>query len=57
MSEFASNWGLLCGALVVASPVIFIRIKDHVSIEEDLEGTDETLEDVLPTEQLEKGVA
>ncbi|KAL1963035.1 hypothetical protein VTN77DRAFT_8783 [Rasamsonia byssochlamydoides] len=55
MSEFASNWGLLCGALVVASPVIFLRIKDHVSLEEDLKDTDETLSDVLPVDQPEKG--
>lgn len=54
MAEFASNWGLLCGALVVASPVIFLSIKDHVSVEEDLKDTDETLEDVLPVDHPDK---
>lgn len=48
MKELASTWGLLAGSLVVAAPVIFSRIKDHVDIEEDLKGTDETLADVLP---------
>ncbi|KKA19396.1 Uncharacterized protein T310_6643, partial [Rasamsonia emersonii CBS 393.64] len=57
MAEFASNWGLLCGALVVASPVIFLRIKDHVSVEEDLKDTDETLEDVLPVDHPDKRVS
>jgi len=45
MNEFASNWALLSGALVVAAPVIFWKIKDHISVEEDLTGTDETLAD------------
>lgn len=42
MDELASNWGLLCGSLVVAAPVIFLRIKDHVDLEHDVEGTDAT---------------
>jgi hypothetical protein len=56
MSEFASSWGLLAGALVIASPVIFMKIKDHVSVEEDLAFSDETLEDVLPAGHAEKQV-
>ncbi|KAJ5287437.1 hypothetical protein N7478_003123 [Penicillium angulare] len=48
MSEFASNWALLCGSLVCAAPVILFKIKDFVPIDEDIRGTDETLEDVLP---------
>jgi len=54
MSEFASNWGLLMGALVIAAPVIFLKIKDHVPVEEDLKNTDETLADVLPAGHAEK---
>ncbi|KAJ5759332.1 hypothetical protein N7520_006488 [Penicillium odoratum] len=54
MSEFASNWGLLCGSLLFAAPVIIFKIKDSVPIEEDLEGTGETLEDVLPPGAIEK---
>ncbi|KAA8645160.1 hypothetical protein EYZ11_009630 [Aspergillus tanneri] len=54
MSLFASNWGLLCGSIVVAAPVVFLKIKDHVPVEEDLKGTGETLEDVLPADHPEK---
>ncbi|KAL2168394.1 hypothetical protein VTG60DRAFT_7307 [Thermothelomyces hinnuleus] len=45
---FAASWGLLAGALVIAAPVIFLRIKDTVSIEEDLKFSDETIQDVAP---------
>jgi hypothetical protein len=48
MNEYASNFGLLCGSILIAVPVVFFKIKDSVPIEEDLAGTDETLEDVLP---------
>ena len=56
MNELASNWAGLAGALIIASPVIFMKIKDHVSIEEDLKGTDETLANVLPAGHPEKTV-
>lgn len=48
MSEFASNWGLLLGALLLAAPVIFLKIRDTVPVEEDLKFSDETLSDVQP---------
>jgi hypothetical protein len=48
MNEYASNFGLLCGSILVAVPVVFFKIKDSVPVEEDLAGTDETIEDVLP---------
>lgn len=32
-----------------AAPVIWLKIKDTVSIEEDLKFSDETVEDVAPT--------
>ena len=54
MAEFASNWGLLLGSLVFAAPVIFLRIKEHVSVEEDLIFSDETLADVVPAGHPEK---
>lgn len=44
----AKQWGLVAGALVIAAPVIFLRIKDTVSLEEDLKFSDETVEDVAP---------
>jgi len=56
MNEFASTWGLLAGSLVVAIPVIFMKIKDHISVEEDLLFSDETLQDVLPVGHPEKDV-
>jgi len=43
------QWGLLGGALVFAAPVIWLKIKDTVTIEEDLKFSDETVEDVAPT--------
>lgn len=56
MGEFISNWVLLSVSLVIAAPVIFLKIKDHVTVEEDLAGTDETLADVLPAGHPEKSV-
>ncbi|KAF7172955.1 hypothetical protein CNMCM5623_005099 [Aspergillus felis] len=50
MTEFASCWGLLVGSLLIASPIIFFKIKEHVDVEEDLKFSDETAEDVIATE-------
>ena len=47
MTELASCWGLLLGSLLIASPIIFFKIKDHVDIEEDLKFSDETTHDVM----------
>ncbi|KAL2117301.1 hypothetical protein VTJ04DRAFT_9469 [Mycothermus thermophilus] len=49
---FGATWGLVAGALVIAAPVIFLRIKDTVSIEEDLKFSDETAEEVGPTREV-----
>jgi hypothetical protein len=57
LNEFASNWGLLAGSLLFAAPVIFYKIQDHVTVEEDLVGTDETLADVVPQNYPEKVIA
>lgn len=56
MDELISNWVLLAGSLLVAAPVIFMRITDHVSVEEDLKFSDGTLADVLPEGHAEKSV-
>jgi hypothetical protein len=53
-AEFISNWALLAASLVVAAPVILLKIRDHVTAEEDIRGTDETLADVLPPGHEEK---
>lgn len=49
MSEFGTNWGLLAGSLVIAAPVIWMKVQDTSSIEKDLQFTDETKADVQPT--------
>ena len=51
LNEFASCWALLAGSLVIASPLIFTKIRDHVPIEEDLKFSDETFEEVAPQAQ------
>jgi MFS family permease len=48
MNMFASNWGLLVGSLIIALPVFLWKVEDTVSLEKDLEFTDETVEDVAP---------
>ena len=47
MNLFASCWILLAGSLVIAVPVMILKIKDTVPVEEDLKFTDETIEDVI----------
>ncbi|CBF84836.1 hypothetical protein AN1427.2 [Aspergillus nidulans FGSC A4] len=50
MNMFASCWGILCGSLLIASPIIFFKIKDHTDLEEDLKFSDETVADVTGIE-------
>lgn len=52
MSLLISNWVLLSVSLVIAAPVMFWKIKDTVSLEEDLKFSDETIEDVIPQYQM-----
>jgi hypothetical protein len=47
MNLFASCWILLAGSLIIALPVMILKIKDTVPVEEDLKFTDETIEDVI----------
>lgn len=53
-AEYISNFALLGAALVFSAPIVFMKIQDHVSVEEDLTGTDETVADVLPAGHPEK---
>lgn len=46
MNIFASCWALLGGSLLVALPVMLVKIKDTVPLEEDLKLSDETVEEV-----------
>lgn len=48
MTQFAINWGLLAGSLLIAAPIIFRYVKDTTPLEEDLAFSDETAADVLP---------
>jgi hypothetical protein len=48
MNLLASCWALLAAGLVFALPLILTRIKDSVTLEEDLKFSDETIEDVAP---------
>jgi hypothetical protein len=47
MDIFLSSWVMLAASLVIALPVMLLKIKDTVPLEEDLKFTDETIEDVL----------
>jgi len=47
MKLFTSCWVLLAGSLVIALPVMILKIKDTVPLEEDLRFTDETIDDVI----------
>ena len=53
MSLFISNWVLLAASLFIAAPVMLWKIKDTVSLEEDLKFSDETIEDVIPQYQVQ----
>jgi hypothetical protein len=50
MNEFASCWALLAGGLLFALPVILMKVKDSVPLEEDIQFSDETIADVVATD-------
>lgn len=52
MTEFAVNWGLLSGSLLIAAPVIWTKVKDTTDLDEDLKFSDETKADVVPENAL-----
>jgi hypothetical protein len=56
MNMLASCWALLAGGLLLALPLILTKIKDTVTLEEDLAFTDETLADVAPTDVLDSHI-
>lgn len=51
INMFASCWGLLAGSLLIALPVLLLKIKDTVPVEEDLKFSDETVDDVTVREK------
>lgn len=44
---FYATWGLLIVSLFFAAPVVWSRIQDTVTLEEDLKFSDETIDDVI----------
>ncbi|KAF3924658.1 hypothetical protein AA313_de0204453 [Arthrobotrys entomopaga] len=42
INEFGSTWGLLLGSIVCAAPVVFMKIREHITATEDLKFSDET---------------
>ena len=52
MNLFASCWALLAGSLLIAAPVMILKIKDTVPLEEDVRFSDETVEEVLGHKQI-----
>ncbi|RAH70865.1 unc-93 family MFS transporter [Aspergillus aculeatinus CBS 121060] len=54
MTEFATCWGLLAGSIVIASPVVFLKIKEHADMEADLRFSDETAQEVGVSVPLEE---
>ena len=44
---FGATWGCVAASLLIAAPVFFWKIQDHVPIEQDLKFSDETIEDVI----------
>ncbi|EGO56083.1 hypothetical protein NEUTE1DRAFT_122715 [Neurospora tetrasperma FGSC 2508] len=54
---FGATWGLLGGALLIAAPVIWMKIQDTVALEEDLRFSDETAADVAGAEGAAAGQA
>ncbi|TQS37831.1 hypothetical protein Golomagni_01682 [Golovinomyces magnicellulatus] len=52
MSEYASNFGLLAGSLLIAAPAIFLKLKNTVDLESDIANTGENIEEVRPKNEL-----
>lgn len=51
MAQFASCWALCAGSLVIALPLLAMKIKDHTAIEEDLKFSDESFDEVAAQHQ------
>ncbi|KAI2464609.1 MFS general substrate transporter [Annulohypoxylon bovei var. microspora] len=50
---FAVTWAVCAGSLVIAAPIIFLKIQDTTALETDLKYSDEKPEDVVATATLE----
>lgn len=45
-ATWGSSWGLLAGSLLIAFPVLYMRVTETTSVEEDLKDSDETFADI-----------
>ncbi|KAI2602652.1 MFS general substrate transporter [Hypoxylon sp. NC1633] len=50
---FAATWAVSAASLLIAAPIIFLKIQDTTDLETDLKFSDETVEDVVPAGALE----
>lgn len=53
MTEFATNWGLLAGSLVIAAPVVWMKVTETTSLEKDIAFVDETIDEVVATTEIQ----
>ncbi|KAI1120656.1 MFS general substrate transporter [Nemania abortiva] len=51
---YGVTFGICAVSILIAAPVIWLRIKDTTTLEEDLKFSDEMLEDVAPTAVLDE---
>jgi len=56
-AEFASCWALLAGSLLIALPVMIVKIQDTSSVQEDLKFSDETIDDVFVSKEVDSTTA
>ncbi|KAI5294338.1 hypothetical protein KEM52_004215 [Ascosphaera acerosa] len=46
-AEFGSSWGLVSGSLLIAAPIIYLKVRDTTAIDEDLKFSDATAAEVV----------
>ncbi|KAI0865436.1 major facilitator superfamily domain-containing protein [Xylaria cubensis] len=51
---YGATFGICAFSILVAAPVIWLKVKDTTTLEEDLKFSDETLEEVAPTSVLDE---
>ncbi|QPG74648.1 hypothetical protein FOA43_001980 [Brettanomyces nanus] len=51
---YGSTWGLLAGSLVIAFPILYKKIEETTPIEQDLKDSDQTLDEVIGSEEFQK---
>ena len=49
MTQFAVNWALLGGSLLIAAPVVWLKVKDTTDLDEDLKFLGETKSEIAST--------